>query len=57
MEKRKQYDNKIILPRAETHEISNKLAKKIKETFKKAKLKITYSPAPSDVVYIKLTFD
>lgn len=39
------------------NQLAVKLAKKIKETFKKAELKITYSPAPSDVVYIKLTFD
>ncbi len=39
------------------NQLAVKLAKKIKETFKKAELKIAYSPEPSDVVYIKLTFD
>lgn len=39
------------------NQLAVKLAKKIKETFKKAELKIAYSPAPSDVVYIRLTFD
>ena len=38
------------------NQLAVKLAKKIKETFKKAELKITYSPAPSDVVYIRLVF-
>ncbi len=38
------------------NQLAVKLAKKIKETFKKAELKITYSPAPSDVVYVKLVF-
>lgn len=39
------------------NQLAVKLAKKIKETFKKAELKITYSPAPSDVAYVKLTFN
>ena len=39
------------------NQLAVRLAKKIKETFKKAELKITYSPEPSDMVYIKLTFD
>lgn len=39
------------------NQLAVKLAKKIKEVFKKAKIEISYSPAPSDVVYIKLTFD
>lgn len=38
------------------NQLAVKLAKKIKETFKKAELKITYSPEPSDVVYIRLVF-
>lgn len=44
------------------NQLAVKLAKKIKEVFKSSaglrpKMKISYSPAPSDVVYIKLTFD
>jgi hypothetical protein len=39
------------------NQLAVKLAKKIKEVFKKAKIEISYSPAPSDVVYIKLTFN
>lgn len=38
------------------NQLAVKLAKKIKETFKKAELKITYSPSPSDVVYVKIEF-
>lgn len=38
------------------NQLTVKMAKKINDVFKKAKLKITYSPAPSDVVYIKLVF-
>ncbi|SRR3989344_5179099 len=38
------------------NQLAVKLAKKIKDTFKKAKINISYSPAPSDVAYVKLTF-
>jgi len=38
------------------NQLAVKLAKKIKEVFKKAEMKISYSSAPSDVVYIKLEF-
>lgn len=38
------------------NQLAVKLAKKIKETFKKTEMKISYSPAPSDVVYVKLKF-
>ncbi|MDP3015378.1 MAG: NMD3-related protein [bacterium] len=38
------------------NQLAVKLAKKIKETFKKVEMKISYSPAPSDVVYVKLVF-
>lgn len=38
------------------NQLAVKLAKKIKETFKKAEVKITYSPSPSDVVYITIEF-
>lgn len=37
------------------NQMALQLAKKIKNTFKKASLKISYSPAPSDVVYVTLT--
>ncbi len=33
-----------------------RLAKKIKQTFKKATMKISYSSSPSDVAYVKLEF-
>lgn len=52
----------IIITTTE-NQLAVKLAKKIKETFKparaggKAELKIIYSPTPSDVVYIRLTFN
>jgi len=39
------------------NQLAVKLAKKIKQTFKKVKMEIFYSPAPSDVVHIKLIFD
>ncbi|MEK7143715.1 MAG: NMD3-related protein [Patescibacteria group bacterium] len=38
------------------NQLAVKIAKKIKDVFKKIKIKITYSPAPSDVAYIKLMF-
>jgi chlorite dismutase len=38
------------------NQLAVKIAKKIKNTFKKTDIKISYSPAPSDVVYIKLDF-
>ncbi len=38
------------------NQLAVKLAKKIKETFKKAELKIAYSPEPSDAVYVRLVF-
>ncbi len=39
------------------NQLAVKLAKKIKDVFKKVNMKISYSPQPSDVVYIKLTFN
>lgn len=39
------------------NQLAVKLAKKIKQTFKKVDMKISYSPSPSDVTYIRLTFD
>jgi len=39
------------------NQLAVKLAKKIKQTFKKVEMKISYFPAPSDVVYIRLTYD
>lgn len=38
------------------NQLAVKLAKKIKQTFKKAEMKISYSPSPSDVAYVKLVF-
>lgn len=38
------------------NQLAVKLAKKIKDTFKKVDAKISYSPAPSDVVYIVMKF-
>lgn len=38
------------------NQLAVKLAKKIGETFKKPDVKIVYSPAPSDVAYIKVEF-
>jgi len=38
------------------NQLAVKLAKKIKDVFKKVKLKISYSPAPSDTTYIILEF-
>ncbi|MEK7555588.1 MAG: NMD3-related protein [Patescibacteria group bacterium] len=38
------------------NQLAVKLAKKIKQTFKKVDMKISYSPTPSDVVYVKLEF-
>ena len=38
------------------NQLAVKLAKKIKDTFKKVDYKVSYSPAPSDVTYIKLVF-
>lgn len=41
------------------NQLAVKLAKKIKEVFNKNKvqIKISYSPAPSDAVYIKINFN
>lgn len=41
---------------ATENQLAVKIAKKISDVFKKAKTKITYSPAPSDVVYVKIIF-
>ena len=38
------------------NQLAVKLAKKIKETFKRVDYKVSYSPSPSDVVYIKMEF-
>lgn len=38
------------------NQLAVKLAKKIKETFKKVSMKISYSPSPSDVAYVKIEF-
>ncbi len=44
------------------NQLAVKLAKKIKDTFKpacagrKVDMKISYSPAPSDVAYVKIVF-
>lgn len=38
------------------NQLAVKIAKKIGDVFKKTKTKITYSPAPSDVVYVKIIF-
>ncbi|MEE8131470.1 MAG: NMD3-related protein [Candidatus Paceibacterota bacterium] len=46
----------IIITTTE-NQLAVRLAKKIKQTFKKVKMKISYSSAPSDVVYVKLVFD
>lgn len=43
------------------NQLAVKIAKKIKDTFKSASwridMKISYSPQPSDVAYVKLTFE
>ena len=38
------------------NQLAVKIAKKIKDTFKKVEMKISYSPQPSDVAYVKLEF-
>lgn len=38
------------------NQLAVKLAKKIREVFKKVEMKISYSPAPGDAVYINLKF-
>lgn len=38
------------------NQLAVKLAKKIKDVFKKVDMKISYSPAPSDVAYVKIKF-
>jgi hypothetical protein len=38
------------------NQLAVKTAKKIKDTFEKVKITTHYSPAPSDVVYIKAEF-
>lgn len=48
--------NKELLITVTENQMAMQLAKKIKDTFKKIDSKISYSPAPSDVVYIKLEF-
>ncbi len=39
------------------NQLAVRLAKKIKQTFKKAEMKISYSSTPSDIAHIKLTFE
>ncbi|MBI4993501.1 hypothetical protein HZC33_00875 [Candidatus Wolfebacteria bacterium] len=45
-----------IIATTTENQLAVKLAKKIKDTFKKVSMKITYSPSPSDVAYVNLTF-
>lgn len=51
----KEANGNLIITTTE-NQLAVKLAKKIKETFKKAEVKIAYSPAPSDVAYVKIEF-
>ena len=52
----KKVKNDIIIITTE-NQLAKQLARKIQSTFKTAKMKISYSPAPGDVVYITLTFN
>ncbi len=45
----------VILTTTE-NQLAVRLAKKIKQTFKKVEMKISYSSSPSDVAYVKLMF-
>lgn len=47
-------DNLIVT--TTENQLAVKLAKKIKEVFKKVKIKISHSPEPSDAIYIKVNF-
>lgn len=47
--------NSIMITTTE-NQMALQLAKKIKNTFKKDEMKISLSPAPSDVVYIRIAF-
>lgn len=51
----KELKNSLIATTTE-NQLAIRLAKKIKDTFKKVEIKKTYSPSPSDVVYIKIEF-
>lgn len=51
----KKNKNDIVATTTE-NQLAKQLARKIQDTFKKVKKQISYSPKPSDVVYIKLTF-
>ena len=39
------------------NQLAVRLARKIKETFKKSRMKISYSSSPGDTVYIKIFFN
>ena len=52
----KKVKNDIIIITTE-NQLAKQLARKIQSTFKTAKMKISYSPAPGDVIYITLTFN
>src|SRR3989344_6528206 len=49
-------DKRNLIVTSTENQLAKQLAKKIKDAFKKVEEKISYSPAPSDVVYIKLMF-
>ena len=51
----KKSKNDITITTTE-NQLVQQLARKIQSTFKGVKKQISYSPKPSDVVYIKLTF-
>ena len=52
----KKVKNDITITATE-NQLAKQLARKIQDTFKTAKMKISYSPAPGDAVYITLTFN
>ena len=51
----KKNKNEMVITVTE-NQLAVKIAKKIKDTFKKVDIKISYSPSPSDVAYVKLEF-
>ncbi len=52
----KKINKNSIMATTTENQMALQLAKKIKNTFKKDAMKISLSPTPSDVVYIKLKF-
>ncbi len=52
-----QEKSSALLVTTTENQLAQKLARKIKDAFKRVKTKTSYSPEPSDVVYIEVVFE